>query len=170
MKEQVVLVDQHDRQIGIAEKLAAHQEGTLHRAFSVFIFNRQGEMLLQRRATDKYHSSGLWSNACCSHPRPYEDTEAAAHRRLKEELGFDCELTKIFDFIYRAELDQELIEHELDHVFIGTYNGLVTPAPKEVCEVKWITPEDLQQDVWHNHHLYTEWFKIILEKVLQTLT
>ena len=119
MQEQVILVDQQDREIGVAEKLEAHRKGKLHRAFSVFLFNAKDEMLLQQRAAEKYHSGGLWTNTCCSHPRPGEPTEAAARRRLREEMGISCNLNKAFDFIYRAEFDNGLIEHELDHVFIG---------------------------------------------------
>jgi len=121
--EQVILVNEQDEQVGIMEKMQAHREGKLHRAFSVFIFNNKREMLLQQRALNKYHSGGLWTNACCSHPKPNESTEAAAKRRLKEELGFETTLEKNFDFTYKADFENGLTEYEFDHVFSGVYNG-----------------------------------------------
>lgn len=166
MIEQVILVNKIDAPVGGQEKLQAHQQGALHRAFSVFIFNDTGEMLLQQRALGKYHSGGLWTNACCSHPRPGEETVVAAHRRLREEMGFDCEIRKVFDFIYRAELDFGLIEHEFDHAFIGTYNGEILPDADEVADFKWISLENLKEDVEKLPEIYTIWFKIALEKVL----
>ncbi|NOZ62620.1 MAG: isopentenyl-diphosphate Delta-isomerase [Calditrichaeota bacterium] len=167
--DSVILVNKSDTPIGTEPKLPAHQKGLLHRAFSVFIFNRDGEMLLQRRAWEKYHSPGLWSNACCSHPRPGEDTAAAAHRRLKEELGFDSEIEEKFHFIYRAEFDNGLIEHELDHVFIGQYDGEITPDPAEVAEIRWINPNVLKQEIAEKPDEFTVWFKIVLERVLEIL-
>ena len=162
---EVVLVNEQDVQIGTMEKMQAHQEGLLHRAFSIFIFNNKGEMLLQQRAANKYHSPNLWSNACCSHPMPGEKTEAAAHRRLEEELGFDTSLIHDFHFIYKAQFENGLIEHEFDHVFVGTYNGSILPNSLEVkdyCFMKW---EDIENSLQTHPHKYSEWFKIAFEKM-----
>lgn len=165
--EQVILVDKHDNETGTAEKMQAHREGLLHRAFSVFIFNDKGEMLLQQRAHGKYHSGGLWTNACCSHPRPNEETLEAAHRRLNEEMGIsDVELTEAFNFIYFAELDDDLKEHEFDYVFIGKWNGIPVVNPEEVADYKWISPSSLLADVEVNPKAYTYWFKEVVERVL----
>ena len=123
--DKVILVNEHDDMVGIMDKMEAHQQGLLHRAFSIFIFNTKGEMLLQQRAFSKYHSGGLWTNACCSHPLPGEKTEDAAQRRLKEEIGFETSLEKIFDFVYKAAFENGLTEHEFDHVFAGEYEGKV---------------------------------------------
>src|SRR5258705_9255778 len=125
MKEEVILVNENDEQVGVMEKMEAHQKGLLHRAFSVFIFNEKGQMLLQQRAATKYHSGGKWSNACCSHPRPGEELEAAAKRRLREELGIGTTLKKIFEFSYKVEFENGLTENELDHVFAGQYGGKI---------------------------------------------
>lgn len=158
--EEVVLVDRTDAPLGTMEKLEAHKQGLLHRAFSVFVFNSDKELMLQRRATHKYHSGGLWTNTCCSHPRPAESVEAAAHRRLQEEMGFDCPLQHAFHFIYNAHLDHNLVEHELDHVFLGTYDGPTVPNPDEVAEVRFITMEQLNHELLTQPEHYTEWFKI----------
>jgi len=168
MQETVILVDKDDSEIGLEEKMKAHEQGKLHRAFSVFIFNSKGEMMLQQRADKKYHSGGLWTNACCSHPRAREEVEQAAHRRLKEEMGFDCDIKKIFDFIYKANLDHGLTEHELDHVFIGSYNGEVNLNSDEAKGYKWISVEDLKIDMQKNPTMYTEWFKIALNEVFKS--
>ncbi|MFZ5517418.1 MAG: isopentenyl-diphosphate Delta-isomerase [Candidatus Zhuqueibacterota bacterium] len=165
MEEIVILVDSKDNEIGREEKMKAHENGVLHRAFSVFIFNRDGEMLLQQRAMNKYHSAGLWTNACCSHPRPGETIEEAAHRRLKEEMGFDCQLERKFHFIYRAEFDNGLIEHEFDHVLFGTYSGRIDFNPDEVANVRWISIEDLREELIKRPEYYTVWFKIAFEEV-----
>jgi len=167
MEEKVVLVDENDREIGIEEKLKAHKEGKLHRAFSIFIFNSKREMLLQKRAKNKYHSGGLWSNACCSHPRPNEKLEEAAHRRLKEEMGFDCRLRKAFHFIYKVEFDNGLKEFEFDHVFVGRYDGKVNPNPEEAEDYKWMDLKTLKKDVEANGEKYTYWFKVALPKVIE---
>jgi isopentenyl-diphosphate Delta-isomerase len=145
--------------------MKAHQEGVLHRAFSIFIFNSKGEMLLQKRATSKYHSGGLWSNACCSHPLPDESLEEALQRKLQQELGFKCMVHKKFHFTYKANLGQELTEHEFDHVFTGIYDGLILPNPQEVETFKFISKIFLEQDVNQNPDHYTEWFKLIYKKV-----
>jgi isopentenyl-diphosphate delta-isomerase len=165
MKERVILVDENDTKIGDEEKIEAHKAGKLHRAFSVFTFNSKGEMLLQRRAAHKYHSGGLWTNACCSHPRLGEPVEEAVHRRLKEEMGFDCELKKIFHFIYKAELG-DLTEHEFDHVFVGKFDEPVNPDPEEVDGYRWVPLASLKEDIKAHPENYTEWFKIALEKVV----
>jgi isopentenyl-diphosphate delta-isomerase len=165
MDERVILVDENDKEIGSEEKIEAHKTGNLHRAFSIFTFNSKGKMLLQQRAQNKYHSGGLWANACCSHPRLGEMLGEAVHRRLKEEMGFDCELKEIFSFIYKARVGP-LTEHELDHVFIGMYDGEVHPNPDEVDDYRWVTIESLKEDVKNHPEAYTEWFKIALEKTL----
>jgi len=166
-KEQVILVDAEDRELGAMEKLAAHERGgTLHRAFSVFVTDSRGRWLLQRRALGKYHFPGLWTNTCCSHPRPGEDTAAAAHRRLQEEMGFDCPLEERFAFEYRATSEAEgLTEHELDHVFTGRYDGECIPNPDEVAEVRRIDPAVLEAEVRDRPEAFTPWFKIALERV-----
>lgn len=166
MTQEVILVNEEDKSLGTAEKLAAHRTGDLHRAFSIFIFNSQGQMLLHRRAQGKYHSGGLWTNACCSHPQPGETTEAAAHRRLQEEMGFDTELEEIFQFIYRAELDNELVEHELDHVFVGSCDAEPEPDPAEVGDWRWIDLEELERDLEERPEQYTEWFKAAVGRVI----
>ncbi len=158
---EVILVDNHDRAIGQMEKLRAHREARLHRCFSILVFNKKGEMLLQLRAKSKYHCGGLWTNACCSHPRPGEETEAAAHRRLQEEMGFDCPLTEKTAFIYRAPFSNGLTEHEYDHVFTGTFDGAVKPNPEEADDYKWIKLADLRADMKNNPDKYTPWFRII---------
>jgi isopentenyl-diphosphate delta-isomerase len=140
----VILVDSNDAPIGTMEKLEAHQKGALHRAFSVFAFNGRGELLLQRRAPHKYHSAGLWTNTCCSHPAPGEDTEAAAHRRLQEEMGFDCPITHIGSLTYRTEFANGLIEHEFDHIFIGRFDGQPVLNPEEADASRWISEEGLR--------------------------
>lgn len=164
MTEHVILVDAHDRELGLMEKMEAHQKGLLHRAFSVFVLNDKKELLLQRRAFDKYHSGGLWTNTCCSHPRKDEDVEAAAHRRLKEEMGFDCELEKVLDFVYRADFSDGLTEHEFDHVFVGYYNGSPEINTQEVAEYKWMPLDEVKRDLQENPDNYTEWFKIIFDR------
>ena len=167
MQEQVILVDPMGREIGVEEKLKAHREGKLHRAFSVFIFNTQRELLLQKRAKTKYHSGGLWTNTCCSHPRPGETYHHAAKRRLNEEMGFECELTGLFSFIYHAKLENNLFEHELDHVFVGHYDGQPVPNPDEVADWKWMKIDALTRDVRENPAHYTYWFKLVLNRVLE---
>lgn len=164
MEEQVILVDNCDRPIGVMEKMQAHREGVLHRAFSIFVTNAQGDLLLQRRARSKYHSGGLWTNTCCSHPRPEETTDVAARRRLQEEMGFSCDLREIFSFIYRAELDNELIEHEFDRVLIGEFNGEPRPNPQEAEDFRWISIEALSTDIVAHPDRYTSWLKICFEK------
>lgn len=165
MIEQVVLVDELDNPIGTMEKMEAHEKALLHRAFSVFIFNNDGEMLIQQRALSKYHSGGLWTNSCCSHPRPNEKTLAAANRRLKEEMGFETDLIKAFDFIYKAPFLNGLTEYEFDHVFIGYYDGIVKADPEEVANFKYVSFPKMEQLLINDPSAYTEWFKIALPKV-----
>ena len=168
-KERVILVDIHDNPIGEMEKLKAHVEAKLHRAFSVFIFNSKGELLLQQRALDKYHSPGLWTNTCCSHQRAGETNIEAGKRRLFEEMGFACELKEVFWFIYRADFDNGLTEHELDHVMIGQYDLSPEINPEEVAAYKWMTLEDVKSDMERNPEKYTAWFKIIFKEYHQRL-
>tara|TARA_B100000809_G_scaffold86972_2_gene85478 strand:- start:12126 stop:12668 length:543 start_codon:yes stop_codon:yes gene_type:complete len=165
-KEGVILVDIDDNELGVMEKMEAHRKGVLHRAFSIFIFNSQGEMLLQKRASEKYHSGGLWSNTCCSHPRKGERTLAAANRRLNEEMGMKASLTHAFSFQYRAELDKELIEHELDHVFIGYSNDLPQINIDEVESYCYVSPELLQMGLEKHEDEYTEWLKICYSELM----
>ena len=166
----VVLVDQNDHEIGFEEKLKAHQQGLLHRAFSIFIINSKEEMLIQQRALKKYHSGGLWTNACCSHPRPGEKIEDAAHRRLQEEMGFDCQLTKAFDFVYKVHFEKDdIYEHEYDHVFFGKSDAIVKPDQNEVENFTWITLNKLTNEVKHHPERYTYWFTISLDKVIKTM-
>ncbi|HMU76966.1 MAG: isopentenyl-diphosphate Delta-isomerase [Bacteroidetes bacterium] len=160
--EFVILVDEQDREIGEAEKMQTHKLGLLHRAFSVLIYNTKGEMLLQQRAETKYHSGGLWSNACCGHPRPGEKIEDAARRRLKEELGFNCSLKFSFKFIYKASFENSLKEHELDHVFTGIYDSEVLPDKNEVQAYRWVTMENLKNEIIENHSSFSVWFQKII--------
>jgi isopentenyl-diphosphate Delta-isomerase len=166
MKEQlVILVNEKDEAEGKMEKMEAHKKGLLHRAFSVFIFNSKGEMLLQRRALNKYHSGGLWSNACCSHPFPDEATDAGAIRRLKEEMGFETNLNKAFDFIYRAEFNNGLTEHEFDHVYTGEYNGAIHANPDEVCDYCYKKIEDLRNSLQEHPDKFTAWLHIVFPRI-----
>jgi isopentenyl-diphosphate delta-isomerase len=167
-EDQVILVNEQNRELGVGGKAGVHREGALHRAFSIFIFDSQGRMLIHQRALDKYHSGGLWTNACCSHPRPGEAVEEAAHRRLQEEMGFDCELEEVFQFVYQVQLGEDLFEHEYDHVFVGTCEIEPEPDPEEVADWKWVEVEELWQDVQEHPGRYTYWFKIALERMLRT--
>jgi isopentenyl-diphosphate delta-isomerase len=151
------------------EKMEAHRKAVLHRAFSVFIFSRKGEMLLQRRALSKYHSGGLWTNACCSHPRPDEETGEAARRRLSEELGFDVPLEKIFEFTYRTEYENGLTEHEYDHVYMGYYDGDILPDLEEVSEWRWLSPEVVQAELDTCPAAFTSWFLLAFPLVRERL-
>ena len=161
--EKVILVDENDNQVGVMPKLEAHQKGLLHRAFSVFIFNSKYELLLQKRASSKYHSGGLWTNTCCSHPREGEEILDAAKRRLIEEMGIDTSLRKVHDFIYKAELDNDLTEHEFDHVLYGIYNEDPIINKDEADDFKWIDMDSLNEDIKTNGDNYTIWFKIAFE-------
>ena len=168
-KEKVVLITPKDEVLGVMNKLEAHQKGILHRAFSIFLFDKKGNILLQRRAKNKCHSPHQWTNACCSHPREDETYLQAAERRLREELGISCELEKKFDFIYKADVGGGLWEHELDHVFIGIYEGEFHLNPEEVSEIRYISLQDLEQEIEKSPENFTEWFKIILKEYKQHL-
>tara|TARA_B100000941_G_scaffold266930_1_gene222543 strand:- start:266 stop:784 length:519 start_codon:yes stop_codon:yes gene_type:complete len=161
--EKVILVDENDNQVGLMPKLEAHQKGLLHRAFSIFIFNSKYELLLQKRASSKYHSGGLWTNTCCSHPREGEDILDAANRRLIEEMGIETSLRKVHEFIYKAELDNDLTEYEFDHVFYGVYNEEPIINKDEADDFKWIDMDSLNEDIKTNGDNYTIWFKIAFE-------
>ncbi|NLR82092.1 isopentenyl-diphosphate Delta-isomerase [Chitinophaga eiseniae] len=163
----VILVNEKDEAIGTMEKMEAHQKGVLHRAFSVFIINDAGELLLQRRALEKYHSAGLWTNACCSHQFPGETTAAAAHRRLQEEMGFDCELHEIFAFTYKSEFDNGLTEHEFDHVLLGVYNGNILPNAAEVCDYRYLPTRQILELIKNEPDTFTIWFHKALPMVLE---
>lgn len=162
-----MIVNTGGQAIGTMEKMAAHRSGVLHRAFSVFIFNSKGQLLLQQRALDKYHSGGLWTNTCCSHPRPGEETLSAAIRRLHEEMGMNCPLTELFQFSYRHEFENGLIENEYDHVFIGKSDQLPQPNPGEVAGFRYLDAELLIFELAEQPDLYTPWFKICFEQVLE---
>ncbi|PIE50592.1 MAG: isopentenyl-diphosphate delta-isomerase [Flavobacteriales bacterium] len=169
MNEKVVLVSEKDDVLGLMDKQQAHIEGLLHRAFSVFLFNSKGEMLLQKRASTKYHSPNQWTNACCSHPRANETYHEAGIRRLQEELGISAEISEKFHFIYKADVGQGLWEHELDYVFTGIYEGEFNLNPEEVSEVRYISMEQLNQEMTEKPDEFTEWFKIILKEYQQHL-
>lgn len=168
-QHEIILVNAQDEPIGTAEKMEAHYKALLHRAFSVFVLNSKGQMLLQQRALGKYHSAGLWTNTCCSHPRPGETTEAGALRRLQEELGFTTSITKAFEFIYKADFDNGLTENEFDHVFIGQYDGPIVPDPKEVMDYRYISLDEIEADLINHPEKYTAWFKIAFGRVREYL-
>jgi isopentenyl-diphosphate delta-isomerase len=162
---EVILVDNNDVQTGTMEKMEAHKLGVLHRAFSIFIFNSNGEFLLQRRAEGKYHNGGLWTNTCCSHPFPGEDVLNAAYRRLSEEMGFSTKLTAAFNFIYNATFDNGLTEHEFDHVFTGIYDGDIKVDKTEVSDYCYKKLKDINDSLQTHPQKYTEWFKIALPRI-----
>ena len=163
-EEQVILVNENDEQIGLMPKMEAHEKAILHRAFSVFIFNEDDELMLQRRAFNKYHSPGLWTNTCCSHQRDGEANIEAGKRRLMEEMGFVTDLEETTSFIYKAPFDNGLTEHELDHILVGYYSGMPKVNPDEVAEWKWMPLDKIKVDIAINPDQYTEWFKIIFDK------
>jgi isopentenyl-diphosphate delta-isomerase len=164
-EEMVILVNERDDFLGTMEKLEAHRKGVLHRAFSIFIFNSKGEMLLQQRAFSKYHSGGLWTNACCSHPFPGEEVQNAAKRRLQEEMGFDTPVKKIFDFVYRAGFDNGLTEHEFDHVFAGEYEDVINFNPDEVNDFCYRGMDEIRSTLISHPQKYTAWFRIAFPKL-----
>jgi isopentenyl-diphosphate delta-isomerase len=162
----LILVDENDLPVGIMEKMEAHRKGLLHRAFSIFIFNNKNEMLLQQRALDKYHSGGLWTNACCSHPGANSpSTDIAASARLQEEMGFTVPLKKAFHFIYKETFDNGLTEHEYDHVFTGTYEGSIIPDPNEVKDYCFMSMEEIRRSIESHPAKFTAWFKIAFPKL-----
>lgn len=165
MARQVILVDKNNRRIGIEEKTKAHKEGKLHRAFSIFVFNSNRDLLIQQRAKIKYHSGGLWSNTVCSHPMPNETYQQAVHRRLREEMGFDCKLKKIFCFIYNAGFQNGLAENEFDCVFIGKFDGEPKPNRREIVNYKWIPVRELKKDIVKNPNRYSVWLKKALDGI-----
>jgi isopentenyl-diphosphate Delta-isomerase len=160
----VILVDELDHEVGLMEKLEAHEKGLLHRAISVFVFNSSGELLLQRRAFDKYHSEGLWTNTCCSHPLPGESIKEAGERRLMEEMGMECELSPSFSFIYKAEFENGLSEHELDHVLIGFSDDTPHLNPEEAIGFQWLSLSQIQEEIKNKPNHYTAWFKILISE------
>lgn len=164
--EQVVLVDTEDRELGTMEKMLAHEKGVLHRAFSIFVFNSKGEMLLQQRALHKYHSPGLWTNTCCSHPRPGESLQDAVERRIEEEMGMQCEMKEVFHFVYKAGFDNGLIEHELDHVFTAISDDEPNINPDEVASWKYISTADLEQEIANHPDQFTPWLKIAFPQLM----
>ena len=164
IEDKVILVDTHDNQVGLMAKLEAHEKGVLHRAFSVFIFNKKGELMLQRRALGKYHSPGLWTNTCCSHQREGESNIESGKRRLSEEMGFVTELIEKTSFIYKAKFDNGLTEHEFDHVLVGNFNNSPKINTEEVDSWKWMNMENIKDDIKVHSNNYTVWFKIIFEK------
>jgi len=163
--QQVILVDEQDIATGTMEKLEAHRKGLLHRAFSVFIFNSKGEILLQQRALNKYHSGGLWTNSCCSHPQPDEEILIAAQRRLQEEMGFTANLEKIFDFIYRADFNNGLTEYEFDHVFAGEYEGVINFNQHEVRDYCYKSMEEVRHSLQQQPQKFTQWFRLAFPKM-----
>ena len=164
MIDEVILVDDQGRETGRMEKLQAHRSGMLHLAFSIFVFNDRGDLMLQQRSRDKYHSANLWSNTCCSHPLTGESVLDAAHRRLQHEMGFDCPLRKIFSFTYKAEVGKGLIEHEFDHVCVGFYNGQPNPNPAEARDWRWMDLPLLKQHIEAHPDNYTAWLRLIVSR------
>lgn len=158
-RDKVILVDENDLELGTIDKMEAHLKGMLHRAFSVFLFNSKKEMLIHQRAAAKYHGGGLWTNACCSHPQPGEATKAGAIERLYFEMGIKCELQKAFSFIYHAPVENDLIEHEYDHVYLGFTDEVPVPHPDEVQDYRWISTADLKQEIALQPEKFTFWFK-----------
>lgn len=166
-KNHIIVVNEKDEWIGTMEKMEAHQSGVLHRAFSVFILNHKNEMLLQRRALEKYHSGGLWSNACCSHPQPGESTIGAAHRRLREELGFDCELKPMFHLRYKSDVGELLIENEYDHIYFGIYDGPIEPNPEEIMDYQFVPLDKIESWRKEKPQEFTAWFHLAMPHFLQ---
>jgi len=167
--EHVILVDANDREIGTEEKLAAHRRGVLHRAFSAFVFHPDGRMLLQRRALRKYHSAGLWSNTCCSHPRPGETVLDAARRRMVEEMGVSVDLEHAFSFTYRANLERDLVEHEFDHVLVGRSDDAPSPAAEEVADWRWVGINEIRNQINESPDDFTVWFRLAFDRVVDVL-
>jgi isopentenyl-diphosphate Delta-isomerase len=165
VEDQVILVDTNNRELGYEDKAKVHRDGTLHRAFSIFLIDHRARLLLQKRAATKYHSGGLWTNTCCSHPRPNEGLMDAAHRRLMEEMGIDCPLQEMLSFVYRAELDNDLIEYEFDHCLAGRYEGTPIPNREEVDGWNWVDLRWLHQDIAHNPHRYTFWLRACFDRM-----
>jgi len=166
--DSILLVDIFDNEVGFAEKITAHEKGMLHRAFSIFIYN-ENKLLLQRRNAEKYHSGGLLTNACCSHQRKGESLDECVARRLKEEIGAETEIEELFSFVYYTKFDNGLTEYELDHVFLGRYDGEITPDPEEISEVLWVDIDELAKDMTEHPEKYTVWFLIAAPRVIEQL-
>ena len=169
MKEIIICVDKNDNEVGHVEKMEAHIKGLLHRALSIFVFNEKNELLLQKRYSGKYHSPGLWTNPCCTHPNKNESTDDAAIRRLQEEMGFSCELKEVFSFMYYIKFDNNLIEHEFDHVYFGRYSNEISINPLEVEDYKWLSLDNIKVDLKKNPDNYTFWFKYIIENHIKEI-
>ena len=169
MKEIIICVDKNDNEVGHIEKMDDHIKGLLHRALSIFIFNEKNELLLQKRYSGKYHSPGLWTNTCCTHPNKDERTDDAAIRRLQEEMGFSCDLKEVFSFMYYIKFDNDLIEHEFDHVYFGRYSNEISINPLEVEDYKWISLDNIKVDLKTNPDNYTFWFKYIIENHIKEI-
>jgi isopentenyl-diphosphate delta-isomerase len=167
MTETLILVDEHDNPVGTGEKLDVHRRGLLHRCFSIFVLDAHGRVLMQKRAASKYHSGGLWTNTCCGHPVAGEEVADAARRRLGEEMGFECALEELFTFVYRAELDHGLTEHEFDHVFLGRYEGPLTPDPEEADGYSWERVAFVADDMERRPEVYTVWSRIAFARLLR---
>ena len=165
MAEKIIAVDKFDKEIGSIEKMEAHYKGILHRAFSILVFNSNNQLLLQKRSKKKYHSPGLWTNTCCSHPNYGEELQDAIYRRLKEEMGFTCELKNAFSFVYKVELEDNLFENEYDHVFVGRYDGEIVVNKDEADDYKWVDINEVKADIVNNPQLYTYWFKCLFNRV-----
>ncbi|MBS3177043.1 isopentenyl-diphosphate Delta-isomerase [Candidatus Woesearchaeota archaeon] len=165
MQEMLILVDENDREMGVSEKLQTHKEGKLHRGFSIFIFDQRGKLLLQQRSLTKYHCPGLWSNTCCGHPRHGENIEETAHRRLEEEMGFNCDLKEVGSFVYKTKFGNGLHEHEYLHVFKGVHDQDPDANPQEAEAWKWVSIPHLQKDILKNPSQYTYWFKLCFSKL-----
>jgi isopentenyl-diphosphate Delta-isomerase len=165
MTEHVILVNDQDQEVGIGEKMQTHRDGKLHRAFSIFLFDSTGRLLLQKRSATKYHSANLWSNTCCGHPQPAESTLAAAHRRLQQEMALECELREQFAFKYRAEFTNQMVENEFDHVFVGEFNGDPIPNLAEVQEWEWIGLSELRRQLREQPAAYTYWLRLVIDKL-----
>ena len=165
MIEYIIAVDEFDKEIGSIEKMEAHYKGILHRAFSILVFNSNNQLLLQKRNVKKYHSPGLWTNTCCSHPRNGEELQDAVYRRIKEEMGFTCKLEEIFSFIYKVEFEENLFENEYDHVFIGKYDGEVVPNKEEVDDFKWADINYIKNDIKVKPEKYTYWFRTLINRI-----
>jgi isopentenyl-diphosphate delta-isomerase len=168
-RNQVVLVDTSDREVGVMDKMEAHRTGALHRAFSIFLLNSKGQMLIHQRAVGKYHGAGLWTNACCSHPQPGEDVKTSAMERLRFEMGLQCDIEKLFSFVYRASVENNLIEHEYDHVFLGYSDAIPQPHTDEVHQYRWIYPTELVEEIQRHPETFTFWFREAIHRVLEEI-
>ncbi len=166
---QVILVDKHDQELGVMEKMAAHQQGKMHRAFSIFVFNQANELLLQKRAIQKYHSGGLWTNTCCSHPQPFETVQESAERRLFEEMGIQVSLKFAFKFQYETQFENQLIENELDHVYLGFSDTSPSPDPDEVATWEYQNMDSIERDLDLHPEKYTSWFRICFPRLITYL-